>query len=106
MRKKTGKGSPLSAVTLQKIDKHATETSQKLNYAHNDQILHAFDTQRAAEKNSMQKRGNSIVLLHSEVARLSTEIVALCREGGGKRSIDNFCQHEDNCSLPSLDCKF
>ena len=32
--KKTGKGSPLSAVTLQKIDKHATEASQKLNYAH------------------------------------------------------------------------
>ena len=33
-QKKTGKGSPLSAVTLQKIDKHATEASQKLNYAH------------------------------------------------------------------------
>ena len=67
--KKTGKGSPLSAVTLQKIDKHATEASQKLNYAHSQWNFSEYTVQGEPWPKKMLEQnattGNSIVLIKS-----------------------------------------
>ena len=68
-QKKTGKGSPLSAVTLQKIDKHATEASQKLNYAHSQWNFSEYTVQGEPWPKKMLEvnatTGNSIVLIKS-----------------------------------------
>ena len=76
-QKKTGKGSPLSAVTLQKIDKHATEASQKLNYAHSQWNFSEYTVQGEPWPKKMLEvnatTGNSIVLIKSIFYGMSNE---------------------------------